>query len=299
MAIAIHSPTVPTLAAAIAFRCKVTALQFKRAIRNIRTADLKRYRPSVDLISADVQTIAQSQTPLWSANTADNERALTLGKIHNLRVALRRLNGIVVPAHCTFSFWAQIGPPTQRAGFVSGRELREGCIIPTIGGGLCQLSNALYDAALKAGFDIIERHAHSQVVPGSLAESGRDATVFWNHVDLRFRAPHTFRIETELTRSHLLLRFKTWRSPSVEIQTSPVARSAITRVNDCTTCGVSNCFRHRDALEASTRTGRTAFLVGDPWPEFKLYCKQTRGPEDFYSAPPRRSASRVAIESLP
>ncbi|TMJ35729.1 MAG: hypothetical protein E6G87_11825 [Alphaproteobacteria bacterium] len=29
----------------------------------------------------------------------------------------------------------------------------------TIGGGLCQLSNALYEAALAAGFEIVERHA--------------------------------------------------------------------------------------------------------------------------------------------
>ena len=68
-----------------------------------------------------------------------------------------------------------------------GRELREGCLVPSIGGGLCQLSNALYDAALRAGLQVVERHRHTQVVPGSLAESDRDATVFWNYRDLRLR----------------------------------------------------------------------------------------------------------------
>ena len=63
-------------------------------------------------------------------------------------------------------------------GFVAGRELREGCMVSSIGGGLCQLSNALYAAALEAGCEIVERHAHSKVVPGSLAERGLDATVF-------------------------------------------------------------------------------------------------------------------------
>ena len=92
-------------------------------------------------------------------------------------------------------------------GFVEGRELREGCIIPNIGGGLCQLSNALYDAALKANFEIVERHAHTQIVAGSLAELGRDATVFWNYVDLRFRSPAPFRIETRLDSGELVVRF--------------------------------------------------------------------------------------------
>ena len=72
-------------------------------------------------------------------------------------------------------------------------------MISTVGGGLCQLSNALYETALGAGFEIVERHAHSRVVPGSRAVLGRDATVFWNYVDLRFRSPHAFRIEARMS----------------------------------------------------------------------------------------------------
>ena len=83
------------------------------------------------------------------------------GKIHNLRLAIRRIDGLEIPAGGIFSFWQQIGRATRRRGFVKGRELREGCIIPNIGGGLCQLSNALYDAALQANFEIVERHAHT------------------------------------------------------------------------------------------------------------------------------------------
>ena len=94
----------------------------------------------------------------------------------------------MVPAGETFSFWKQVGRATRRRGFVAGRELREGCLVANIGGGLCQLSNALYEAALAAGFEIVERHAHSRRVPGSRAALQRDATVFWNYVDLRFRA---------------------------------------------------------------------------------------------------------------
>ncbi len=88
-----------------------------------------------------------------------------------------------------FSFWRHVGRPTRGRGFADGRELREGCIVPSVGGGFCQLSNALYAAALDAGCEIVERHAHSRRVPGSMAEAGRDATVFWNYVDLRFRPP--------------------------------------------------------------------------------------------------------------
>ncbi|UUZ55703.1 VanW family protein [Massilia sp. H-1] len=106
----------------------------------------------------------------------------------------------------TFSFWRQVGRATTLRGYVPGRELREGCIVPAIGGGICQLSNALYQAAADAGLEIVERHAHSQVIPGSAAAIGRDATVFWNYVDLRFRSDQPCRIEVALERTQLVVR---------------------------------------------------------------------------------------------
>ena len=94
-----------------------------------------------------------------------------------------------------FSFWRQLGRTTRRRGFAAGRELREGCLVPSIGGGLCQLSNAIYDAALCQGLEIVERHRHTQVIASSLAERDRDAVVFWNYVGLRLRADSAWRQE--------------------------------------------------------------------------------------------------------
>ena len=93
-------------------------------------------------------------------------------------MAVQAIDGVEVPAGEVFSFWRQIGRTTKARGFVNGRELREGCLIKSVGGGLCQLSNGLYEAALDAGLEIVERHAHSRVVPGSRAARERDATVF-------------------------------------------------------------------------------------------------------------------------
>ena len=66
------------------------------------------------------------------------------------------------------------------------------------------MSNALYDAALKAGFEIVERHGHSRVLPGAMAEAGRDATIFWNYVDLRFRPAFDVQMEVVLGRGELV-----------------------------------------------------------------------------------------------
>jgi vancomycin resistance protein YoaR len=172
--------SVPSIQDAIVFRVKATGLQLQRRLSNRG----RHWPVQTDLMQSDRQKhlLAESITPLWTPHEA-SERNLIVGKIQNLRVAARRIHGVEIPMDQMFSFWAQVGKPTRSNGYVIGRELRQGCVIPSVGGGICQLSNALYSAALDAGFEIVERHAHSQIMPGSLAEIGRDATVFWNYIE--------------------------------------------------------------------------------------------------------------------
>jgi hypothetical protein len=274
----------PSLTSAVIFKLKARAHQFKRTIDNFGAA--RRYGVGDQLGSAPV--IAESRTPLFSApNVA--EAALVAGKVHNLRLAIARINGIEVPARSTFSFWSQIGKPSARRGFVNGRELREGCIIPSVGGGLCQLSNALCLCALESGCEIIERHAHSAVVPGSAAELGADATVFWNYVDLRFAPATPLRIEAMLTAEDLIVAFKgTRRDRLIHIQTSPSPTPSLTpslAPSSCATCGKVSCFRNSRATRSMPRTDRTAFLVDECWPEYKGYVSERKKWQDTIGLP--------------
>ena len=267
---------------ALLFRAKASFFQLKRAIANSLTNEIREF--SVNDLLKDKPVLAESSSELWKGNNPAEE-FLIAGKIQNLRVAIRRLNGIEIPAGKTFSFWAQTGLPTKFKGYVQGRELREGCIIPNIGGGLCQLSNALYDAAIRAGFEIVERHAHTQVIPGSLAESGRDATVFWNYVDLRFRSKEAFRIEATITADSLIVKFR--GNP----RTAPLQRRPTTILpflgkgpHSCATCGVESCHR---SIEANPQRvfGRTAYLVDEYHPEFETYLSSVKTDRDVLCLP--------------
>ncbi len=276
-----HSPAsrqVPTRFEAAVFGVKSRLLQLRRAAtdREVRSLPLK-------VRSAGNDLIAESRSRLWTESEPE-ERYLVAGKIQNLRVAIRRLNGLHVPANEVFSFWKQVGRATRRRGFVEGRELREGCIIPNLGGGLCQLSNALYDAALKANFEIVERHGHTQAVAGSLAEVGRDATVFWNYVDLRFRSDSTYRIEAFLRSDELTIRFFGDKTPTRELH--QISRRVLhsDQPQSCVTCGMNDCHR---AVEPAKNAdfGRTAFLVDDVWPEFDSFIQRTRSKSDVLFLP--------------
>lgn len=271
---------LPTVREAAIFRLKSLGLQTRRFFTDAIDRNVRQFNKGETLVERPL--IAESKSKLWT-EIEPEERFLVAGKIQNLRVAISALDGLELPAGEVFSFWKHVGRTTASKGYVPGRELREGCIIPNIGGGLCQLSNALYDAALKANFEIVERHAHTQTIAGSLAEQGRDATVFWNYVDLRFRSEHPVRIETELTSDHLLIKFRGTKQERPTLhQIQKTAK--IDHVNSCASCGMDDCFRSVKP-EANIDFGKTAYLVDEFSSEFNDYIQGNRSEKDVMLLP--------------
>ncbi len=186
------------------FALKAGFLRIRRGVRDFFDRDLQCW-PAVQrppgLPLAEVVTLLYPEED-------PRERALQLGKVQNLRVGARDLNGVMIEAGKTFSFWQQLGRPTRSKGYVEGRELRQGCLIPTLAGGLCQLSNSIHQAAKNAGCEIVERHAHTARIPHSPFSPGDDATVFWNYVDLRFRVPRSMILRVRLSSEELVVRME-------------------------------------------------------------------------------------------
>lgn len=256
---------------ALVFHLKTRVLQVRRGLREFPTRPPRHPAASRQ---ADAPVIAEVRAPLWR-DLSPEEFPLTAGKVENLRQAARAFHGVEIPAASVFSFWRQLGRTTKSKGFTAGRELREGCLVPAVGGGLCQLSGLLYQAALKAGLEVVERHAHSRVLPGSAAEQNLDATVFWNYVDLRFRGDQPWRIEVELTAADLVIRIRSPRPGKAVASPEPAAAAPRPAPSgDCLTCGMVACFRHPAATAAhAPAMGHSAFLLDARWPEFDAWCR--------------------------
>ena len=108
---------------------------------------------------------------------------------HNIRLAASRIAGTTVPAGGEFSFNAVVGKRTAENGFQSAPVILEGEFVQGVGGGVCQASTTLFNAALRAGMRISESHPHSlsvSYVPPSL-----DAMVS-EYSDMRFVNPYAF-----------------------------------------------------------------------------------------------------------
>ena len=108
----------------------------------------------------------------------------TSDRITNLQLGVRALDGTLVRPGGTFSLNDAIGERTVERGFrpapvIIGNEYAE-----EVGGGTSQVATTVFNAAWEAGLRITERHPHSLYI--SRYQLGRDATVYWPSLDLKF-----------------------------------------------------------------------------------------------------------------
>ena len=128
-----------------------------------------------------------------------SDMQLQINKVTNLQIAVKKINGILIRPHETFSFCKLVGLPTKRKGYLLGMELSFGQARAGIGGGICQISNLIHWLVIHSPLTVTERYHHSfDPFPdeGRVLPFGSGATVFYNYRDYQFtnNTEHTFQI---------------------------------------------------------------------------------------------------------
>ena len=138
----------------------------------------------------------------------DVDMYLQHNKIVNLRLAIAKINGIVIEPGQTFSFWKLVGRPTKAKGYLEGMTLSNGNVTKGVGGGLCQLGNLIYWMSLHTPLTVTKRWRHSYDVFPDVNRKvpfGSGATLSYNYIDLALRndTPMPIQINLWLTKTHV------------------------------------------------------------------------------------------------
>ena len=108
----------------------------------------------------------------------------TSERINNLQLAVRLIDGTLVPPGGTFSLNRAVGPRTLERGFRIAPVIIGGEYEEDVGGGVSQVATTVFNAAWEAGVKVLERNPHSLYI--SRYPLGRDATVNYPDLDLKF-----------------------------------------------------------------------------------------------------------------
>ena len=107
------------------------------------------------------------------------------GRSRNIEIAAQAIDGSLIKAGAIFSFNDRVGLRTPEKGYMQAMTLSSEGAVLDWGGGVCQVSTTLYNAALLADFSVVERSAHFQ--PPAYVPLGQDATVADGQIDLKLK----------------------------------------------------------------------------------------------------------------
>jgi len=157
-----------------------------------------------------ITELVESQTTYFRGSTTD--------RVQNIRIASGQFHGLLIAPGETLSMAEILGDISLDNGYAEAMIILGDQTIKGVGGGVCQVSTALFRTAYYAGFQILERHSHAyrvgyyeQTATGHNANlAGLDATVFVPIVDLKFKndTPHWLLMETYIYPNSYALEWK-------------------------------------------------------------------------------------------
>ena len=149
--------------------------------KKIKDIDLvvKNINPSIK--TEDVDSI---NTILGQYSTSFNDHT---PRGSNIYVAGKSTSEILIMPGETFSYNKATGARTWSNGYKTAKVIVGGRYVNGEGGGVCQVSTTIYNAALISGMEIEEVHNHT--FPSRYAPRGKDAAVSYGYTDLKFKNP--------------------------------------------------------------------------------------------------------------
>lgn len=153
------------------------------------------YKIPLQITVPDITTekIGEKAFPEKLVSFSTRYDASNTNRATNLELACEAIDGTIYLPGEIFSFNKVVGPRSHSKGYkLAGAYSAEG-LVQSYGGGVCQVSTTIYNAALYANLEIVERYNHNFIV--SYVDFGRDATVSYGGVDFKFKNTRTYAIK--------------------------------------------------------------------------------------------------------
>ncbi len=159
----------------------------KEAAKAILEQDKEEYEIPLIITTPKITTnkIGTEAFPDMLSTFSTRYDASNTPRTTNLKLAMQKLNEVVVSPGETFSYNKTLGKRTAEAGYKEAGGFAGGKVVQTLAGGICQISSTLYDAVVYANLDIVERHNHMFLA--GYVGAGKDATVVYGIYDFKFK----------------------------------------------------------------------------------------------------------------
>ena len=115
---------------------------------------------------------------------------LQKNKVTNLKLASKKIDGLVINPGEEFSFWNLVGNATKRKGYKEGLIISNSQMKKGVGGGLCQMANMIHWLVLHTPLQVTEMHHHSDALFPDVKRRvpfGTGTSISYKALDYRFK----------------------------------------------------------------------------------------------------------------
>lgn len=179
----------------------------------------------------------------------------------NVEVSTRYLNGVVIGPGETFSVNNYLGDTTPDKGYELAVVIVGDEEVPGYGGGVCQTSTALYQAALRADLQIVNRSGHTMKMP--YAAGGLDATVDYGLADFAFRNQFDFPILIKTYHEFGRIYFEIWGDTTVKNYEVSIYNEYLYSIP------YSTNYIHDSSLEKGQEVVKTEGVTGEAYAAYR------------------------------
>jgi vancomycin resistance protein YoaR len=164
-------------------------LDVEKSMEIIKKSLMERVFEAVDIVvevtEPDITIDNVNEINGIVSSFSTNFSTAAVNRSHNIKTACEKISGTVIMPGQVFSMDKALGPRTKENGYLEAPVIIKNELVDDIGGGICQVTTTLYNTALLAGMDIVERTHHSW--PLEYVSAGRDATIAEGSIDFKFR----------------------------------------------------------------------------------------------------------------
>ncbi len=148
---------------------------------------------------SDSRDITVSPDFVLSGSCTTSYATSSANRCSNISVAASHIHNTVIMPGQTISVSDAFLPRSSANGYKPAGVYLNGVHTTGMGGGVCQVSSTVYNAAMNAGLTVTERHQHS--MPVSYLPHGLDAAIANGSKDLKIRNDYTTPVILQATTS--------------------------------------------------------------------------------------------------
>lgn len=198
---------------------KVNETDLSNQLKGVFASGASEYRIIADVEKTDAKiTVDDLKKNIVLLSTYETVSTNTENGTENMRVSLKACNGSIIEPGATWSFNKCTGNSNlESLGYKPAGVISNGKSDIGIGGGICQSSSTIYNAAIRANMKVEERYCHKWA--SSYVPTGLDATIDYGNLDLKLSNPTDYQmfLECKVVDSTLYVSFWGWKSDSYDL----------------------------------------------------------------------------------